>query len=133
METTTRKVSVKLTMFAGAVEKLIEADKLDRQAMLNAVNAALGELDHAKTSTAKLDGKIKATKDAGEQFKLTEKLVNQFSATVSAPLRFYVLSQDIGALEERVGQITLAEWPTWLRTWAIKFAMDKKPSEPVNA
>jgi len=119
-------VTTKITLgqVSDSILELIENQGLDLGQIRNAVNSALGQMAH----DAEKDGDVavmkwkKATKKTNESFRLTEKLQKQFVFNGSnGGIRFYLFNQDLLDLEQKVGTMNLADWPSYLESWMVKF------------
>ncbi len=125
MSNVTVSTKIVLGQISDSILDLVVNQGLDLDAIRNAVNSALGQMAH----DAEKDGDKavmtwkKATKKANESFRLTEKLQKQFVFNGSnGGIRFYLFNQDLLDLEQKVGTMNLADWPTYLNSWMAKFA-----------
>lgn len=128
-------VRVQIGQFAAAVYDLCEADKLDMKQLRNAVNAELNAMKASEPEkvTGKMAYKPGSDKKP-ETFKLSQSALAKFeSKGGSAPMRFYLLNQELLKLEQAVGVIKLSCWPEWLVTWCAKFVQTEQPAtEPAK-
>lgn len=116
------KVRFQIVSFCTSVQSLIDVQKLDGVKLLNAVNAALGELDSSE-SKIKAKAKVKlGGEDAPDLFKLAETIKTQYEGGLNAPLRLFYLDQELANLAKYVGLVELNGWPDYLAGWMAKFS-----------
>lgn len=120
----TIKTRIVLGQISDSILDLAKSQGIDVPALHNAVNSALGQMAHdaEKDGDKAVMAWKKATKKANESFRLTEKLTRQYVFNGSnGGIRFYLFNQDLLDLEQRVGALPLADWPSYLQTWMAKF------------
>ena len=124
MANITVSTKIVLGQISDSILALCEEQGIDLTKLHNAVNSSLGQMSHDAEKdgdTAVMKWK-KATKKVNESFRLTEKLAKQFIFNGSnGGIRFYLFNQDLLDLEQKVGAMNLADWPSYLASWVLKF------------
>lgn len=124
--------SIVLGQISDSILDLMVTDGIDKDKLRNAVNSALGQMAHSadKDVNKAVMAWSKATKKKNESFRLTEKIQKQFVfAGSNGGIRFYLFNQDLLDLEQKVGAIALAGWPSYLESWVAKFQAAEVPAE----
>ena len=124
MSEATIVTSIVLGQVSDSILALCDEQKIDIAKLHNAVNSALGQMAHSadKDVNKAIMAWSKATKKKNESFRLTEKIQKQFVFSGSnGGIRFYLFNQDLLDLEQKVGAIDLADWPSYLQNWVAKF------------
>lgn len=125
---TTVSPRITLTQVSDSILALCKMEKVDVVQLKNAVDSALARMSHEDSTDKAVITWKAATKKVAETFKLTERQVNKFIMRGNDPgLRFYLWNQEVMALEQRVGAMEFASFPTYLQSWIEKF-ISKAPA-----
>jgi len=120
---------VTLGQISDSILDLCQTDKIDIGQLRNAVDSSLARMPLDDASEKGTMSWKQATKKQAETFKLTERQVNKFVVKGGDNgLRFFLFNQEVLAMEQRVGTLKLAGWPTYLESWVAKFAKMAVPT-----
>ena len=126
-----------LGQISDSILALCKDQKINVPALHNAVNSALGQMSHdqEKDQDSAVMKWRKASKKQNETFRLTEKLAKQYTFTGgNGGIRFYWFNQQLLDMEQTVGTMNLADWPSYLNSWIAKFKDVPEMTEaPVQA
>lgn len=106
-----------------SVRELLIQQGYSTVAVVNAVNAALGQLTRESSSEKLGDGSI--TK---KEYKVTETIATKFVGKRNGALDFDAFNGAVGKIEKKFGLLQLAEFPASCADWLKAHEKSFKPS-----